>query len=245
MSQTTPVSHSSSLLHPTDCPYRWPWCCSWLPDPDEEAESPVCPSCLKPLSFSFRPLGEKPHIFPECNHALHKVLSLSSLIFRALLIVRPTPNRYVSPLSTVPHLVLLNLAYWHFWGTSETNEGQRQGQWQIHQYAPSILFISRFLSHKVPQSLPRWLAWGIQTTAPHFLDETLHPQHAPSFAACHHYKIHSTQTKTIWQIMRDSWKHTTVKTLVMLMPHPFRCAQNSLQSPKPLTQHNPSHVSLP
>ena len=168
-----------------------------LPDPDEEVESPVCPSCLEPLSFSFRPPGEKPHIVPKCEHALHKVLPLSSLIFCALLIVRPTPNRHVSPLSTVPHLVLLNLGYWHFWGMLETNEGQRQGQWQIQQYAPSILSISHFLSHRVPQSLPHWLAWGIQTTAAPFLDETLHPQHAPSFAAHHRYKIRSTQTKTI------------------------------------------------
>lgn len=38
--------------------------------PDEEAE---CPVCLEPLSFSFRLPGEKPHIVPECSHALHEV----------------------------------------------------------------------------------------------------------------------------------------------------------------------------
>jgi hypothetical protein len=37
---------------------------------DEEAE---CPVCLEPLSFSFRLPGEKPHIVPECGHALHEV----------------------------------------------------------------------------------------------------------------------------------------------------------------------------
>ncbi|KAF9648856.1 hypothetical protein BDM02DRAFT_3095631 [Thelephora ganbajun] len=36
---------------------------------EEEAE---CPVCLEPLSFSFRLPGEKPHIVPECGHALHE-----------------------------------------------------------------------------------------------------------------------------------------------------------------------------
>ncbi|TFY67578.1 hypothetical protein EVJ58_g1543 [Rhodofomes roseus] len=36
---------------------------------DDEAE---CPVCLEPLSFSFRLPGEKPHIVPECGHALHE-----------------------------------------------------------------------------------------------------------------------------------------------------------------------------
>ena len=49
--------------------------------PDEEAESPVCPVCLEPLSFSFRLPGEKPHIVPECGHALHEVLPLLPPIF--------------------------------------------------------------------------------------------------------------------------------------------------------------------
>ncbi|KAH9976231.1 Pleckstrin homology domain-containing protein [Lactifluus volemus] len=31
-----------------------------------------CPVCLEPLSFSFRLPGEKPHIVPECGHALHE-----------------------------------------------------------------------------------------------------------------------------------------------------------------------------
>lgn len=37
-------------------------------DDDDE-----CPVCLEPLSFSFRLPGEKPHIVPECGHALHEV----------------------------------------------------------------------------------------------------------------------------------------------------------------------------
>ncbi|KAH7914831.1 Pleckstrin homology domain-containing protein [Hygrophoropsis aurantiaca] len=31
-----------------------------------------CPVCLEPLSFSFRLPGEKPHVVPECGHALHE-----------------------------------------------------------------------------------------------------------------------------------------------------------------------------
>ncbi|KAF9006175.1 Pleckstrin homology domain-containing protein [Cyathus striatus] len=37
---------------------------------DDEEE---CPVCLEPLSSSFRLPGEKPHIVPECGHALHEV----------------------------------------------------------------------------------------------------------------------------------------------------------------------------
>ncbi|KAJ7115992.1 Pleckstrin homology domain-containing protein [Mycena epipterygia] len=38
-------------------------------NPEDEEE---CPVCLEPLSFSFRLPGEKPHIVPECGHALHE-----------------------------------------------------------------------------------------------------------------------------------------------------------------------------
>lgn len=43
---------------------------------DNEGE---CPVCLEPLSFSFRLPGEKPHVVPECGHALHEVSSRSFL----------------------------------------------------------------------------------------------------------------------------------------------------------------------
>lgn len=46
--------------------------------PDDGNE---CPVCLEPLSFSFRLPGEKPHIVPECGHALHEVLFFSHLSF--------------------------------------------------------------------------------------------------------------------------------------------------------------------
>ncbi|KAG5735198.1 Rho guanine nucleotide exchange factor scd1 [Termitomyces sp. T112] len=47
------------------------------PLPVVSARHPVeveaeCPVCLEPLSFSFRLPGEKPHIVPECSHALHE-----------------------------------------------------------------------------------------------------------------------------------------------------------------------------
>ncbi|KAL0572801.1 hypothetical protein V5O48_009166 [Marasmius crinis-equi] len=39
---------------------------------DHVEEEEDCPVCLEPLSFSFRLPGEKPHIVPECGHALHE-----------------------------------------------------------------------------------------------------------------------------------------------------------------------------
>ncbi|KAL5537126.1 hypothetical protein ACEPAF_949 [Sanghuangporus sanghuang] len=38
-------------------------------DAEDEKE---CPVCLEPLSFSFRLPGEKPHVVPDCGHALHE-----------------------------------------------------------------------------------------------------------------------------------------------------------------------------
>jgi hypothetical protein len=40
---------------------------------DVAGDEDECPVCLEPLSFSFRLPGEKPHIVPECGHALHEV----------------------------------------------------------------------------------------------------------------------------------------------------------------------------
>jgi len=48
---------------------------------DDEDE---CPVCLEPLSFSFRLPGEKPHIVPECGHALHEVSRFSFIYSRAV-----------------------------------------------------------------------------------------------------------------------------------------------------------------
>ncbi|KAI0322760.1 Pleckstrin homology domain-containing protein [Amylostereum chailletii] len=39
---------------------------------DSTEDEEECPVCLEPLSFSFRLPGEKPHIVPECGHALHE-----------------------------------------------------------------------------------------------------------------------------------------------------------------------------
>jgi len=47
-------------------------------DATEDEED--CPVCLEPLSFSFRLPGEKPHIVPECGHALHEVRRSTVLV---------------------------------------------------------------------------------------------------------------------------------------------------------------------
>ena len=55
---------------------------------DSSEEEEECPVCLEPLSFSFRLPGEKPHIVPECGHALHEVsachISLPLLVYGRL-----------------------------------------------------------------------------------------------------------------------------------------------------------------
>jgi hypothetical protein len=57
-------------------------------DDDDERE---CPVCLEPLSFSFHLPGEKPHIVPECSHALHEVCTSGSV--RA----SPSAHRHHTP----------------------------------------------------------------------------------------------------------------------------------------------------
>jgi len=44
---------------------------------DLDLDEAECPVCLEPLSFSFRLPGEKPHVVPECGHALHEVRTRS------------------------------------------------------------------------------------------------------------------------------------------------------------------------
>lgn len=39
----------------------------------EKDDEETCPVCVESLSFTFRLPGEKPHIVPECGHALHEV----------------------------------------------------------------------------------------------------------------------------------------------------------------------------
>ena len=57
----------------------------------EEEDEEECPVCLEPLSFSFRLPGEKPHIVPECGHALHEV--------------RPRPLTPPQPLTPAPGML--------------------------------------------------------------------------------------------------------------------------------------------
>ncbi|KAI0083476.1 hypothetical protein BDY19DRAFT_660534 [Irpex rosettiformis] len=53
---------------------------------DSTEDEDECPVCLEPLSFSFRLPGEKPHIVPECGHALHEVSSHYSPAYLAAFI---------------------------------------------------------------------------------------------------------------------------------------------------------------
>lgn len=40
---------------------------------EDKNDDELCPVCVESLSFTFRLPGEKPHIVPECGHALHEV----------------------------------------------------------------------------------------------------------------------------------------------------------------------------
>ena len=44
-----------------------------LVSPEDTDDEETCPVCVESLSFTFRLPGEKPHIVPECGHALHEV----------------------------------------------------------------------------------------------------------------------------------------------------------------------------
>jgi len=61
---------------------------------DDEEE---CPVCLEPLSFSFRLPGEKPHVVPECGHALHEVRFTRFHPPSTLTIHRPVSPPFMAP----------------------------------------------------------------------------------------------------------------------------------------------------
>jgi hypothetical protein len=74
---------------------------------DSSEDEEDCPVCLEPLSFSFRLPGEKPHIVPECGHALHEVcfrhLSSPSVVCGRFGFVARALQAQVTLLSESPH----------------------------------------------------------------------------------------------------------------------------------------------
>ncbi|KAJ7765454.1 Pleckstrin homology domain-containing protein [Mycena maculata] len=58
------TAHPYSVMHVAPLPV--------VSNQENQEEEEECPVCLEPLSFSFRLPGEKPHIVPECGHALHE-----------------------------------------------------------------------------------------------------------------------------------------------------------------------------
>jgi hypothetical protein len=70
--RSTPTLHTQDFpIHPFAAMAHAPLPVVSSHDSTEDEED--CPVCLEPLSFSFRLPGEKPHIVPECGHALHEV----------------------------------------------------------------------------------------------------------------------------------------------------------------------------
>ena len=74
-------SDAPSIVHPFSSMVAAPVPVVSNPDTEDEKD---CPVCLEPLSFSFRLPGEKPHIVPDCGHALHEVRVLA---YRCMLII--------------------------------------------------------------------------------------------------------------------------------------------------------------
>ncbi|KAL0953730.1 hypothetical protein HGRIS_004921 [Hohenbuehelia grisea] len=64
LDQPPPTAHPYAAMHPAPLPV--------VSNRDVLDDEEECPVCLEPLSFSFRLPGEKPHIVPECGHALHE-----------------------------------------------------------------------------------------------------------------------------------------------------------------------------
>ncbi|KAJ3491646.1 hypothetical protein NLI96_g560 [Meripilus lineatus] len=77
-SSSSPFNNSSSSTNPDSRSHIHPYAtmvAAPLPvvsSHDMSEDEDECPVCLEPLSFSFRLPGEKPHIVPECGHALHE-----------------------------------------------------------------------------------------------------------------------------------------------------------------------------
>jgi hypothetical protein len=71
---------------------------------DSSEEEEECPVCLEPLSFSFRLPGEKPHIVPECGHALHEVSRFHSHL--AEICVDQPPPLYGNNFPSAIHVVV-------------------------------------------------------------------------------------------------------------------------------------------
>ncbi|KAH9174888.1 Pleckstrin homology domain-containing protein [Lactarius sanguifluus] len=116
---------------------------------DSSEEEEECPVCLEPLSFSFRLPGEKPHIVPECGHALHEAFAstrhmgsrhlchTSLACFTAVYGPVPGPGRSTA--------ILRKSNLGCMWGMSATNESWRWRWWQIKHFPFRTLYSPRDL----------------------------------------------------------------------------------------------------
>lgn len=89
--------------------------------PDDGNE---CPVCLEPLSFSFRLPGEKPHIVPECGHALHEVLFflLSFILVTFLSLLSRLGLLYSRLWSSSSKNFTFKIEFGCLWGMQAANE---------------------------------------------------------------------------------------------------------------------------
>ncbi|KAF7794447.1 hypothetical protein EIP86_005581 [Pleurotus ostreatoroseus] len=128
---------------------------------DSSEDEDECPVCLEPLSFSFRLPGEKPHIVPECGHALHELeqmvhsgVELAALtgmgnVNDALFPGRDTPSsmRRAGPASAPvpkPYNPNADDPIDHHAGSVRSGGSQEQGQQGSYIVSPSIQVRSEF-----------------------------------------------------------------------------------------------------
>nr|XP_031861524.1 uncharacterized protein CI109_003128 [Kwoniella shandongensis]KAA5528596.1 hypothetical protein CI109_003128 [Kwoniella shandongensis] len=71
-SSTVQTSRSSPNLADTYKMTEPPHQVALVSTADEVEDENTCPVCVESLSFTYRLPGEKPHIVPECGHALHE-----------------------------------------------------------------------------------------------------------------------------------------------------------------------------
>lgn len=178
-----------------------------------------CPVCLEPLSFSFRLPGEKPHIVPECGHALHEAC------FTA--VYGPPPNQ---SRSTVPRKTNLGVCgvCRRPMKVGDGDGGKSNSKSSLLLCIPSHLQQNLQLSQEWVTQMPRL---SIQAEIPLLLVNELSLQP----------KNLSTLTKTTLSITQipSSLAHQSIQTNTSLLPQ-FRSAQSSAHSPEQVIKVNHS-----
>lgn len=69
---------------------------------EDKNDDELCPVCVESLSFTFRLPGEKPHVVPECGHALHEVSLRPSPVLEGSTMLKSNQECFVTVYGEVP-----------------------------------------------------------------------------------------------------------------------------------------------